>query len=161
MFTKKDLKKSLLNSSLGKDPLVMYAWDLLTDNIFQAEWDIYDFKVPCAKCKPFASSKDECDFTFKLNHEEYFSEEFKAQMQRLLNQHIFVNVKFLLTEKRHLLEVLDTYAEPLYRLNLSAEGLYNMISFIHHNNQTEFDKRDNESIDAWANRLSLLYKMFA
>ena len=157
MFTKKDLKKSLLNSSLGKDPLVMYAWDLLTDDIFQAEWDVYDFKVPCIKCKPFASSKDECDFTFKVNYEEYFSEKFKEQMQRILNQHIFVNVKFLLTEKRHLLEIFDTYAEPLYSLNLFPEDLYLTLLFMHRHNTFNFNRLDNESISEWGKRIYTLF----
>ena len=160
MFTKKDIKKEVLKTPLGKDPLIMYAWDLLTDEMFQREWNLFDFKVEKIRCKPFASGQKKCDFTFRLNLEDALSEEVEDVVKMCVTENIITELRLMLHNHRHLLELLELYAEPLYRLKYSAEELNKVLLFIYDINWIDYNRQPNESIDDWANRIDRLYKSF-
>lgn len=158
MFTKKDIKKEVLNTSLGDDPLIMYAWDLLTEGMFQKELNLSEFYSYRILCKPFAYEKEDCEFTFRFHPQDEIPEEFTEEVKTFIIDNIIVELGLLLNNKRPLLKILDTYAEPLYGLKLSPEDLYLLLSFMHHYyNRFNFNRLDNESISEWGKRIYALF----
>lgn len=158
MFTKKDIKKEILNLPLGKDPYIMYAWDLLTEEMFQKEFSLSEFYSYRILCKPFASEQEDCEFTFRFHPQDEPPKEFAEEVKTFIIDNIILELGLLLNNKRPLLEILDTYAEPLYGLKLSPEDLYLLLSFMHHYYyRFNFDKLDNESISEWGKRIYTLF----
>lgn len=158
MFTKKDIKKEVLNTSLGDDPLIMYAWDLLTEEMFQKEFNLPEFYSYRILCKPYVSEQEDCEFTFRFHPQDEPPKEFAEEVKTFIINNIILELGLLLNNKRPLLEILDTYAEPLYGLKLSPEDLYLLLSFMHHYYyRFNFDKLDNESISEWGKRIYALF----
>lgn len=158
MLTKKDIKKFLLKSDLAKDPLLWYAWDLLSFRDFQYSADGYNNYPDIFKYRLEFYGGETAGVFVSVDTSKIPSHIIE-KLEKHLVEKIYFRLKTLLEENRSLLELFKEYETLIYSLDFTSGEIFDFLVFLYEiKDSEELNKYPDESVKEWGFRIKELFR---
>lgn len=158
MLTKKDIKKFLLKSDLAKDPLLWYAWDLLSFRDFQCSADGYNNYPDIFKYRLEFYGAETASVFVSVDTSKIPSHIVEVLEKKLI-ENIYFKLKTLLKNNHYLLELFKEYETLIYSLDLASGEMFDFLVFLYETKDSEeLNKYPDESVKEWGFRIKELFR---